>query len=226
MEYIKNAAITFNSEGKPLKASEAELIIKNGALNNMDWYLDPFCPFCVKLSETVGDKIPEIMKKNDTMITFHFVDVLNERTKNDDSDLAGSAILGVGEVKPELFFEYMRRIMTSEFHPTPALERTDRDLRELFVSLGGSDEEWEKVLALRPEIIPQIRALNDIFFEDEYLAKKSPLDGETFVPFIFINDRQQAFNATQPETFLEYVQNEFERDEKEKFIQFISSCSQ
>lgn len=209
MKYISNAAITLDEQGKVLTREEAEKRIKNDKEAHVDWYFDPFCPFCVKLDQLTKAELPQILKENKALITYHLVTFLNERTTNNYSDKAAGFMLGVGEIRGDLFYAFMHGIMNDEFHPTPVLERKNEDFKALFEGLGGTAEEWEKILTLAPNFIPDAHEQTTWFFSDAQLAKKSPLNGETFVPFILVNDGEEAFNVHKADTFKEFMQAQF-----------------
>lgn len=186
-QYTSNASFYLGKDGKAIQEKDVD---KNATIVN--WYVDPYCPACVQLEELSKDTIKDYIDNKNVVINYHILSFLSNRTVDDYSNRAASWVLGVINVRPDLAFDYFTNVLSVKFHPN-GKAKEDSAFKDLFINLGGKEDEWKIIEAKQKDLIKEVKANTFKVFNDKDLEKKSPT-GHLFTPFIVIGDSDKALN--------------------------------
>lgn len=196
--YVKDSTFIVK-DGKLVKQSKN---LKQSEI--VEWYMDPYCPSCVKLDEIIAPKADELSKK--MAIRYHAMGFLSAKTVDDYSNRASAFILSVAETNPKLAVKFLHEIMSDKFKPESGkgIKTPDSRFREAFKNVGGTDAQWEEVLKIHPAMLEMVKTQTAKAFNDEKLLSKAP-EGRLTVPFIVVGDSEKALNfldTVDAETFV------------------------
>lgn len=200
-EYVKDATFYVGRDGKAIKESE---VPKDALI--LDWYLDPYCPACVKLEDLVKDTNKSYLAKENMVIRYHALSFLSPRTVDDYSTRASAWILGVTEETPDLSTKYLNAILTASFRPD-GKAKADAEFKAAFLSVGGTEAQWKKITSRHNELKKSVEKNTALAFNDESLEKKSPT-GSLFTPFVIVGDNDKALNFEGSMDAVEYYKDE------------------
>lgn len=159
----------------------------------MDWYYDPMCPACANLESFLGEHLNTLSAK--MPIRYNPMNFFSADDK-DFSTRASSLLLSIVEVRPGIAIDFFKGTINPEFQPTheEALMPIEK-YKEVFTKIGGTEDDWNKVLALEPEMVKEIKsALENA--DMTTLDKKSPT-GQMVIPFLVIGDSEKAVDFTK-----------------------------
>lgn len=203
LKYIKDASFYLGKDGKAILEKDVD---KNATIVN--WYVDPYCPACVKLEELTKESIKDYTNNKNVVFKYHILSFLSARTIDDYSNRAASWILGVINERPDLALEYFSNVMTEEFHPN-GKAKEDKAFKDLFIKLGGKETEWKVIESNQKDLIQEVKSNTAKAFNDEALEKLSPT-GHLFTPFIVVGDSDKALNFDGTVDALEYFKKEID----------------
>lgn len=186
-QYTANASFYLGKDGKAIQEKDID---KNAVVVN--WYVDPYCPACVQLEELTKDTIKEYINNKNVVIKYNILSFLSARTVDDYSNRAASWILGVINERPDLAYDYFTSVLSVKFHPN-GKAKEDSAFKDLFIKLGGKEEEWKAIESKQKDLIEEVKANTIRVFNDNELAKKSPT-GKLFTPFIVVSDSEKAID--------------------------------
>ena len=186
-QYISNASFYLGKDGKAIQEKDID---KNATIVN--WYVDPYCPACVQLEELTKDTIKEYINNKNVVIKYNILSFLSARTVDDYSNRAASWILGVISERPDLAYDYFTSVLSVNFRPN-GKAKEDSAFKDLFIKLGGKEEEWKVIESKQKDLIEEVKANTIRVFNDNELAKKSPT-GKLFTPFIIVSDSEKAID--------------------------------
>ena len=186
-QYTSNASFYLGKDGKAIQEKDID---KNATIVN--WYVDPYCPACVQLEELTKDTIKEYINNKNVVIKYNILSFLSARTVDDYSNRAASWILGVISERPDLAYDYFTSVLSVNFHPN-GKAKEDSAFKDLFIKLGGKEEEWKVIESKQKDLIEEVKANTIRVFNDNELAKKSPT-GKLFTPFIVVGDSEKAID--------------------------------
>ena len=186
-QYTANASFYLGKDGKAIQEKDID---KNAVVVN--WYVDPYCPACVQLEELTKDTIKEYINNKNVVIKYNILSFLSARTVDDYSNRAASWILGVINERPDLAYDYFTSVLSVKFHPN-GKAKEDSAFKDLFIKLGGKEEEWKVIESKQKDLIEEVKANTIRVFNDNELAKKSPT-GKLFTPFIVVSDSEKAID--------------------------------
>lgn len=186
--------------GKDLKVVPTNKVPEDKFI--IDWYVDPSCPACVKLESIMEENLPELTS-NGTYIRYNILSFLSARTVDDYSNRAGAYLLGAIEYAPEIAPKFFSKVMTPEYQPQQGEGKEDSQFKETFISVGGTEEQWEKILKAHKDLIKSVKENTSLAFNDETLLSKSE-NGKLSTPFVVIGSSQKALDfstATDAESY-------------------------
>ena len=202
-QYIANASFYLGKDGKAIQEKDID---KNAVVVN--WYVDPYCPACVQLEELTKDTIKEYINNKNVVIKYNILSFLSARTVDDYSNRAASWILGVISERPDLAYDYFTSVLSVNFHPN-GKAKEDSAFKDLFIKLGGKEEEWKVIESKQKDLIEEVKANTIRVFNDNELAKKSPT-GKLFTPFIVVGDSDKAVDFEKADDILGYLKQQID----------------
>lgn len=185
-KYVKDASFLLGKDAKPIAQDEA--LANNVTV--IDWYVDPYCPACIKLETIMKEKTKEILSDGNTVIRFHPLGFLSAKSVGDYSNRAAAYILGAVEYAPDVAFSYMTAIMNDEFRPNN-VEKTDDKFKEKFIEVGGTESQWESISHIHKKYVQMVKDETSKAFNNKELASKSQT-GSLYVPYLIIGKSDKA----------------------------------
>ena len=162
--------------------------------NIIDWYVDPFCPSCVKLESIMKPNIEKLTSEG-MYIRYHVLSFLSARSVDDYSNRASAYFLGAAEYAPNIAMNFFEKVMSVEFIPRTGQEKTDADFKKVFIESGGKEEQWTKITEAHKELIDKVKEDTSFAFNDENLLSKAS-DGRLSTPFVVIGSSDKALDFT------------------------------
>lgn len=207
---VKDSSFLLTKDGK--------VISQDTSLENtdvIDWYIDPFCPACVMLETIMEDKLDELTDK--MVIRYHPLSFLSPQSEDDYSNRAAAYILGTAEYAPDLTQKYLTSILNEEYHPGVGVETSDEKFKGLFLSIGGTEEQWKQIVEAHEPLIKQVKSATAKAFNSKELIAKSPT-GKLTVPFVILGDSEQALNFSDAIDAETYFMTQFDEYTNKKEI--------
>lgn len=202
-QYVANASFYLGKDGKAILEKDID---KNATI--VDWYVDPYCPACVQLETLTKDTIKDYINNKNVVIRYHILSFLSPRTVDDYSNRAAAWILGVINERPDMAFDYFSSVLSVDFHPN-GKTKDDSAFKDLFITLGGKEEEWKVIESKQKDLIEQVKTNTINIFNDNELAKKSPT-GKLFTPFIVVGDSDKAVDFEKADDILGYLKQQID----------------
>lgn len=185
MMYVHDAAFTVVG-GRIIPWTDAQ---KEEAF--IEWYVDPFCPDCTALEEAVSDERLTISEQ--LPIRYHVLGFLSDHTADDYSNRAGAFILCAVENAPARALAFFDRLFTRDFQPDQSTPRTDEDFRQVFLSVGGTAQEWDTMQGVYDDMHSMVKEASIRDRDDEDLKALSPV-GWLTVPFVLVGKDGRAID--------------------------------
>lgn len=157
----------------------------------IEWYVDPFCPDCTALEEAVSAERLTISEQ--LPIRYHVLGFLSEHTADDYSNRAGAFILCAVEKAPARALAFFDRLFTYDFQPDQSTPRTDEDFRQAYLSVGGTEQEWDSMQVVYDEMLSMAKEASIRDRADEDLKARSPV-GRLTVPFVLVGKDGRAID--------------------------------
>ena len=199
--YVKESTFYLGKDGKAIQESD---VPKNATIIN--WYIDPYCPACVKLETLTKDSVEKYLNEKNVVIKYHVLSFLSAKTVDDYSNRAAGWILGVTNVRPDLSYKYLTNIMNQDFHPN-GKAKADSEFKKLFIKIGGKESEWKTIEVQQKDLIAQTKKATSKAFNDESLEKLSPT-GKMFTPFVVVGNSDKALNFDGTTDAVEYFETQ------------------
>lgn len=164
--------------------------------NVVDWYVDPISRACIKLQTISKDDILEMSSKK--TIRYHLSSFLNTDTVDDYSVRASAYLLGVAEVSPSIYMEYMNAIFSTDFRPDTenGAQTEDSRFKDKFTSLGGTEEQWDKIEGMKETLKTTVKRSTVADKSNKELLAKSP-SGTISLPFIVVGESKQCVQFSE-----------------------------
>lgn len=173
----------------------------------VDWYMDPYCPACVKLETLLSEKTDELYQDN-VYIRYHVLSFLDSETQTEDSTEGYSSksaayINAVVEVSPEKGVDFLNKVISLDFRPDDGLKK-ESEYKKAFMDLKGTEEEWKSVKKLYKGLVKDNKKQTTKAFNDSKLSQRSS-SGEMFVPFILIGPDNKALDFETSSDSVQYL---------------------
>ncbi len=173
----------------------------------VDWYLDPYCPACVKLETLLSEKTDELYQDN-VYIRYHVLSFLDSETQTEDSTEGYSVksaayINAVVEVAPEKSVDFLNKVLSLDFRPDDGLKEKS-EYKKAFMEVKGTEEEWKSVEKLYKGLVKHNKKQTAKTFNDSKLSQRSS-SGELFVPFILIGPDNKALDFETSSDSVQYL---------------------
>lgn len=199
---ISHSSFIVTKDKKVVKEKD---IPKNAVV--IDWYLDPICPACNKLETLVAERQKDFYQDNQ-YYRYHVLSFLDYETQTKENKLgysvrAAAYINGVAEVAPEKAVDYLNAIVNIEFRPENGT-KSDKDFKEAFINLGGTESQWKQVEKLHKKLILENKHDTAKASGDKKLNARS--NTGLFVPYILIGD-SKALDFESDSDSVEYILN-------------------
>ena len=185
-KYVKDASVILGKDAKPLPQDET--LAPNVTV--IDWYIDPYCPACIKLETIMKEKTKDILADGSTVIKLHPLGFLSAKSVGDYSNRAAAYILGAMEYAPDVAFSYMTGIMNNEFRPNNT-EKTDDNFKQKFLEVGGTEEQWSSITHIHKKYVQMVKDETSKAFNNKELSNKSQT-GSLYVPYLIIGKSDKA----------------------------------
>lgn len=199
---ISHSSFIVTKDKKVVKEKD---IPKNAVV--IDWYLDPICPACNKLETLVAERQKDFYQDN-LYYRYHVLSFLDYETQTKENKLgysvrAAAYINGVAEVAPEKAVDYLNAIVNIDFRPENGT-KSDKDFKEAFINLGGTESQWKQVEKLHKKLILENKHDTAKASGDKKLNARS--NTGLFVPYILIGD-SKALDFESDSDSVEYILN-------------------
>lgn len=199
------------SDGSFYVGKDGKIITDTSKIKNkivIDWYLDPYCPACVKLETLLVSKKSELLK-DDVLVRYHPSGFLNSESLDNYSTRASAYILGVLEYAPDLADKFLDSVVNSKFKPN-GVAKSDKEFKELFKSIGGTDEQWKEITKAHKTLKTIVDENSKKLKNSSEMDKKSP-SGKLFVPFVVIGDSKKALDFSTDDDSVQYLLNQVDK---------------
>lgn len=179
----------------------------------IDWYLDPFCPACVKLETLFAEQTDDLYQEN-VFIKYHPLSFLDTETRAGSEEYgysvtASSYINGAAEFAPNIAIDFMNEIVHLDFRPDNG-KRTEEEFFQAFLKVGGTEEQWENISKNHKDLMNENKNDTTKAFNSKGLKAKSSVN-ELFVPFILIGPDNMALDFETSTDSVQYVLDEISK---------------
>lgn len=182
---IELNTVAFDATGKVVKASTLD------PSKTVDIYIEPMCPHCALFEEDFVKHAQEVHDKG-YAVKYNILSFLSDVTPDDYSNRAASHILAVAEKKPDLVKAYMAKIINPAFQPK-GVKMPDDVFKEVFLSIGGTDDEWSQVKTVADNLYSNKVVANATTTTMNNTALKTKTHtGQVATPLVIVGDAKKA----------------------------------
>lgn len=173
----------------------------------IEWYLDPFCPACVKLETLISEQTGDLYQDN-VYIKYYPMSFLDANTRIGDEEFGYSAktsayILGVAEFAPDRVVDFMNTLVNLDFRPDDGV-KSEAEYKQAFLKVGGTEDEWKKVTEVHEELMKQNKNDTTEAYNSKKLKARSAVN-DIYVPFILIGPDNLALDFETDTDSVQYV---------------------
>lgn len=186
-KYVLNSSFLIGPDKKIIENTEE---INNKKV--VSWYQDARCPSCVKFKELMKmdtDNVDNILNSG-LYIRFYPLAFMNAKSVDNYSLRASSYILSAVEKATNVAYKFMDSIFSIEFLTKAQDGVTDDQIKELFIKVGGTEEQWKEILADYPIMSKEVmKKTAQVLNSQEILDKTS--DGKISIPMILVGSSKK-----------------------------------
>lgn len=152
-------------------------------------YSDPMCPGCQAFEHETSEYLDEMVSEGKVLLRYHPLRFLDASSSDGYSSRAAAYLSGAAEFAPKIAGKLSNAIFDEDFMPEEGptyVSVTNADLDELFIGLGGTKEQAEKINKdLNANMLVAQEATNNVILSNK-LKQQSPI-GSLFTPFVIPN---------------------------------------
>lgn len=121
-------------------------------LVKVDAYIDPLCPGCGAVERALNPAYAKLLQDNKILLRVHPITILDPLSTDKYSTRAAAAMIRAVELRPELAYKYVVKLMSADFQPHEGRDYksvSDAKLREAAEQVGYSKTEASKITDLK-----------------------------------------------------------------------------
>lgn len=210
--YVEGGFFIIGSDMKPVTIEQIKTIPKTKIV---DWYFDPLCPSCVNLEMKMRDVNKDITQQ--MYIKYNPMTFMDEASIDNYSKRSSGYILAVAEYSPEIAYSFLINVMNKDFYPFDERFTPDSMYKELYLSLGGTEETWKVISSKHEDFINEANKHSEEVFNDSYIINRTP-EGKLYVPLIIVGESSYTLSfkgkRNAPQFFVEEVNKNLENKVK------------